>query len=214
MNQPDLLRRVSARYRERGRFARHYVAAKLRRDPLTAALLAAGPLGTVADLGCGRGQFAALLLESGQAHDVTGLERNPTLLADATAALAGLPFAGHAQDLATDPALPETDTVLMLDMLYQLPTQAQSRLLRAATRSARHTILIRTANPAARLTRLLEHGFRRIWPHSGATVNAQPVDWIAGHLREGGFAVDIAPCHVGTPFGNVLVKGRKEALLS
>jgi hypothetical protein len=49
-----VLARVAARYRGCGRFAVHYVAGKLRRDPLTAALLTRGAnegFGEVADLG-------------------------------------------------------------------------------------------------------------------------------------------------------------------
>src|SRR3954468_4398744 len=52
--------RVARRYRACGRFAQHYVAAKLRRDPVHRAVLAlaAGEaLGDVVDVGCGRGQL-------------------------------------------------------------------------------------------------------------------------------------------------------------
>ena len=143
--------RVAARYRGCGRFATHYVAGKLRHDPLTEALLtlgAADPFGDVVDVGCGRGQFSGLVLEAGLARSVVGLDANATLLAQAERALSGLPFRALRHDLAADPALPAADTVMVLDVLYQLPTEAQARLLAAAARAARRLVLIRTADPA------------------------------------------------------------------
>jgi SAM-dependent methyltransferase len=215
-----LLTRVASRYRGCGRFAAHYVAGKLRHDPLTGALLALaaeGPgdgFGAVADLGCGRGQFAALLLEAGLARSVVGLDASPRLLAQARDALHGLGFAGRLQDLAADAAVPQADTVLILDVLYQLPTAAQARLLQAACRSARRLVVIRTADPAqggrAWLTRRLEQAGLRLWPHAGAMVNARPIDWIAGHLAAAGWLVRVAPCWAGTPFGNVLLTARRD----
>jgi SAM-dependent methyltransferase len=211
-----LLARVAARYRSCGRFAAGYVAGKLRHDPLTGALLALGAaegFGTVADLGCGRGQFAALLLEAGLAAGVTGLEASPALLAQAQRALTGLAFVARQQDLVADPGVPEADTVLILDMLYQLPTEAQAVLLDAAARAARRGVLVRTADPArgwrARFSRGLEVAARRVWPHSGALVNPQPVEWVAERLRAAGLHVAVAPCWAGTPFGNVLLSARR-----
>ncbi len=214
-----LFDRVAARYGDCGQFATHYVAGKLRRDPLAGMLLALGaaePFGDVADLGCGRGQFAALLLEAGLARAVVGLETNPVLLAHARRALRGLPFEVQPQDLAADPAVPQADTVLILDVLYQLPTAVQAKLLHAAARSARRQVIIRTADPAqglrAWMTRRLEQAARRAWPHSGAMVNAQPIAWIADHLAGAGLSVSMAPCWVGTPFSNVLLTARRSEI--
>jgi SAM-dependent methyltransferase len=210
-----LLARVAARYCGCGRFARHYVAGKLRHDPLTGSLLALGAaeaFGDVADLGCGRGQFAALLLEAGLARSVVGLEHSPTSLEQALRALHGLRFTGWPQDLAVDPTVPDADTVLILDVLYQLPTAAQARLLDAAARSSRRQVIVRTADPArgirAWLTQGLELAARRVWPNSGALVNAQPVDWIAARLAGAGLSISIVPCRAGTPFNNVLLIAR------
>ena len=207
-----LTARVATRYRDGGRFATHYVAGKLRRDPLTAALLELGGtdgFGDVVDVGCGRGQFAGLLLEAGLARSVVGLELRPVLLAQARRALRGLPFAGILRDLTVDATLPPADTVLLLDVLYQLPTEVQRRLLAAAAGSARRLVLVRTADPdrgaRAWLSRVLERAARRVWPHSGATVNARPVGSIVQQLSDAGFAVRVTPCWAGTPFANVLL---------
>ncbi len=217
MDRAAVLARVAARYRSSGRFARHYVAGKLRHDPLTDALLGLGAtegFGTVADLGCGRGQFAALLLEAGMASAVVGLETNAKLCAQAGRALAGFPFEARAHDLAADSAIPQADTVLLLDVLYQLPTAAQARLLDTVARSARRLVLIRTADARPGLRALLTRGLeglgRGFWPHSGAMVNPQPVDWIAARLAAAGWRTGVAPCRMGTPFANVLLTARRQ----
>jgi len=52
-----ILDRTAWRYRQCDRFSRHYVASKLRRDPVHAdvlALAAREPFGDVIDVGCGR----------------------------------------------------------------------------------------------------------------------------------------------------------------
>ena len=206
--------RVARRYRACGRFARHYVAAKLRHDPLTATLLRESALGTVLDLGCGRGQFAGLLLESGLASCVTGFDVSRVLLDQARVALAGLAFRAVEQDLARDAGLPAADTVLLADMLYQVAPAAQERLLRSACAAAGSRMLIRTADPDAgwrgRFTSGVERLGRRFWPHSGAMVAPRPVAWVAAVIAEAGFRVERAPSYRGTPFGNALLTAVRE----
>lgn len=212
MTPQPLLESVATRYRGCGRFAFHYVRGKLRHDPLTAALLTlarAEPLGQVTDLGCGRGQFAALLLQAGLAESVCGLERRTALLDQARRAMRDLAFVGRTRDFLIDSVVPAADTVLLFDVLYQLDDDAQHRLLRSAATAARRRMLIRTADPHRHwrtlLTRLLERAGRRVWPHAGRQVNALPVPIIAAALRDCGFVVRVEPCWAGTPFSNVLL---------
>jgi SAM-dependent methyltransferase len=213
---------VAARYRVCGRFAFHYVTSKLRRDPLTAAMLALGrvrPFGEVVDIGCGRGQFAALLLEAGLADSVLGVECNAALLAQAHHAMRGLSFEGQLRDLTHDPRVHSGETILLVDVLYQLPTQVQKVLIEACAAAARDRILIRMADPSrgwrAHFTRFAERAARRIWPNAGATVNARPIDVAVEILCACGYAVTVAPCWAGTPFSNVIViADRMEADLS
>lgn len=223
------LGRAARRYRGGGRFARHYVASKLRTDPVYGTLLDLGisldaetpgrgppnhgPLGHVVDVGCGRGQLAALLLEAGLAERVTGLDWQRTHLAQAAAALAGLRFEGHARDLATDQSLPDADTVVLCDVLYQLTTEVQLRLLDSAGRAARRHLLIRTLDRGqgarGRFALAAERCVRRFWPSSGAHVNPLTVAAIAARMTAAGFAVETRPSFQGTPFANVLLLGRR-----
>ena len=211
-------RRTAARYRPIGRFAHGYVASKLRRDPVHRVLIALAAQENflaVLDIGCGRGQLGIALLEAGGAASVLGLDRNSAHLRQAERAAQGLAFRAGWQDLARSAALPAADTVIIVDVLYQLDTAAQVALLEAAARAARSRLLIRTADPArgwrSAVTRGLELVGRRVWPHSGARVNALPIATIAARLGELGFSVAAEPCWQGTPFANLLLVCRRSA---
>jgi SAM-dependent methyltransferase len=237
---------VGARYGGAGRLVRGFVAGKLRRDPVNRLLLdlAArnGGFGSVADIGCGRGQLGLALLAAGLATRVTGLDRNAAHLAQGVAAarqanpagggqvgrgqvgwgqvgwghgLPALAFHAVCADLADGAALPAADTVLLIDVLYQLHPARQRGLLDRAMRAAGRRLLIRTADPAlglrSRLTRGFELAVWRLSPHSGDHVAPPAPAALAGVLGGAGFAVSILPCWQGTPFANVLVVAARQS---
>jgi SAM-dependent methyltransferase len=206
---------VTRRYLACGQFARRYVAAKLRHDPVhrdLLALAAAEEFGDVVDIGCGRGQLGTALLEAGLARSVLGLDCHAGHLEQARRAATGLAFSARAQDLAECQDVPNAATVLLIDVLYQLEPRIQMALLHAAIRAARERIIIRTLDPGrglrSRLTVWLETLTRGVSPHSGKHVAARPVSCIARTLNEAGLASSIAPCWGSTPFANVLIIGR------
>lgn len=214
----DALVRTAARYRTGRRFARHYVAAKLRTDPIHRALLEradAMPFGEVVDAGCGKAQIALALLEAGAASRVHGLDWSAASLGDATAAASGLAFTAEPRDLAAEPALPPCDTVLLIDVLYTLGRPAAFRLLEAAMVAARRHVVLRALDAEAgwrgRFAVALEHLGRRIWPHAGAHVAPLRVGELRAALQAGGFDTEAAPCWGRTPFANVLVVGTRRA---
>lgn len=211
------LGRTARRYRACDRFARHYVAAKLRMDPVHAdvlALAAREPFGRVIDLGCGYGQLGVALLEAGLADDVLGLDRRGGAVAQANRAAAGLRFRAEARDLASPGLIAAADTVLLIDVLYQLDPAVQAALLRHAASLARRRILIRTADPGQRtrfrLGRAAERAFRRVWPSSGAHVQAPDIGGVLAALRRERFTATVAACSHGTPFANVLIVGERD----
>ena len=208
--------RTAERYRSSGRFAHGYVSSKLRRDPVHIAVLSLAteaPFGNVIDIGCGRGQLAIVLLEAGVADAVLGYDLNHAHLRQAEAAARELAFRSEISDLSQSLTFPVADTVLMIDILYQLTTSTQLRLLEQAAAAARSRILIRTADPAcgwrSTVTRWLELLVRRFWPHSGARVNARPIGTMSTMLVSLGFTVSQTPCWQGTPFANILLDGRR-----
>src|SRR6185369_9327526 len=108
-------------------------------------LAAREPFGRVVDLGCGRGQLGVALLEAGLAEGLTGLDWDERLLGEAAGA-AGPGACFRRADLRTAP-VPEGDTLLLVDILYQLPAEAQLDLLRRATAAARRRLVLRLFDP-------------------------------------------------------------------
>jgi len=209
---PALLAEVAGRYAAAPRFTRGYVRAKLRRDPATAAILglgAAAGLGHVADLGCGRGQLALALLLGGTAERVTGLDGHAAHLAEARLAAAGLPARFELADLHTAP-VPDCDTVLLVDVLYQLPEAAQMDLLARAAAAARHRLVIRAFDPArgwrSRFGLGMERANRALrGARRTASIEPLPLAVLAAPLTAAGFQVTVRPCWAGTPLPNVLM---------
>ncbi len=199
---------VAARYA--GRFAQGFVRGKLRHDPVLPALLAMAPLGEVLDLGCGRGQLALALLLSGRASGVQGLDLDARKIAAAMAAAGELPARFAVADIA-DTRLPPADTVLLLDVLYQMPAVAQDAVLAACAAAARQRVVIRAFDPErgwrSAVGRAMEHARRALGGDLGArgAVQPRPIADIAAPLRAAGFAVAVTPCWSGTPLPNVLL---------
>ncbi|MFO1035832.1 MAG: class I SAM-dependent methyltransferase [Geminicoccaceae bacterium] len=207
-----LAARVAARYRDRGRFARYYVAGKLRHDPALAAILALGPLGEIVDLGCGRGQLGLALLEAGAARNLHGLDWDEAALADASAASGGLPARFTRADLARA-EIPGGDTVMLIDALYQLPAGAQPGLLDRAAAAARKLLLVRALDPErgwrSRVGLFMEGGLWVSGRYRRAAIRPMPVPRLRAALEAAGFAFSVEPCWGRLPLPNVLVVARR-----
>ena len=210
----DALRRTALRYRSCDRFTRHYVASKLRMDPVHAAVLALAaqaPFGQVADIGSGRGQLGVALLEAGLADAVLALDHDANALAQLQHAAAGLALQTEQVDLSTTGPTQPADTVLLIDVLYQLQTGPQLALLRRAAQVARHRVIIRANDPArgwrSRLSTTLERLGRAWWPTFGARSNPLPPAQLAETLAGLGFTVRTRPCAEGTLLAGVLIVG-------
>lgn len=206
------LTRTAERYRGCARFTRHYVASKLKRDPIHLALLELAreaPFGHVVDIGCGRGQISVALLEAGLATSVTAMDWADASLADLRQAGAGLPIETITRDLSVDFGLPASDTILLIDVLYTMERKAALALLDAAADAARTRVLLRSMDVAAgwrgRFAVTIERLARPFWPHAGARVDPVPLAELAAALQARGFVTRMAPCWGNTPFANVLV---------
>ena len=201
--------RVARRYRCCGRIAYGYVKGKLSYDPVHRDVLALAQeeqLGNVLDLGSGRGQLGVALLEAGLANSVVGIDRRTRHLEQACHAACGLPYYAIAQDLTLPLPVPQANTVLLIDLLYQLADDAQHAVLLAACGAAQDCIVIRTLDPdrgaRSRLTVGVERLMRPVSPHSGALVNPWKAARLLAMLKERGFAASIKPCWGRTPFAN------------
>ena len=205
-----LAREVAGLYAGASRFARGYVGGKLRTDPASRAVLeraAARPFGVVADLGCGRGQLGLALLMAGRAREVIGLDRDARKIAEARAAAARLPARFTAGDLSAD-TVPDCDTALLIDVLYQLPAEVQRPVLAAVAARARQRVLIRAFDPArgwrSAFGLAMERAGRLV-RGDGNAIAPLPMEELAAPFRTAGFAVAVTPCWEGTPLPNVLL---------
>ena len=188
-------------------------------DPVHGAVLAlaaAAPFGQVMDVGSGRGQLGVVLLEAGLASQVLALDQDADALAQLDRAAADLPLRTRRSDLAAG-ALEETaDTVLLIDVLYQLATEPQLDLVRRAAEAARRTVIIRTTNPArawrTALSKTLERLGRNWWPTFGARYNALAPELLTKVLAGCGFHASWAPCAAGTPLSGVLIVARRQTV--
>jgi 2-polyprenyl-3-methyl-5-hydroxy-6-metoxy-1,4-benzoquinol methylase len=210
-----LTRQVANRYAGASHYARNFVRGKLLTDPATPAILrlasAGSGFGTVADLGCGRGQVGLALLTAGLADRVHGLDLNVDKIRDATRAAAGLPATFAVADLC-QAAVPESDTVLIFDVLLQMPEPAQRGLIMRIASAARRRIVIRAFDPdrgwRAGLGITMEQLGRRI-RRDGSVFKPMPVRNIAAPLQAQGFRVSVAPCWGWTPLPNVMLVGER-----
>jgi SAM-dependent methyltransferase len=203
--------RVAARYAHGGRAAYHYVRGKLASDPVAGAVAELGGdagLGDVVDVGCGRGQLAALLLEMKRATRVHGVDWDAAKVDDARAACAGLD-AEFAVGDARNAVIPPCDTALAIDVLHYLTDAEQDALLARMADAAGARVVVRELDPdrgwRSAVTRLQERVTTGIGFNRGARVNARPIHALTTTLEARGFSVRVEPCWGGTPFANVIV---------
>jgi len=212
---PALIRAVAARYAAASRFARYYVAGKLRHDPATAAILglaARRPFGRVVDLGCGRGQLGLALLTARLAEGLTGLDRDGAKLAEARQAAAGLPARFVEGDLTAAP-VPDCDTLLLVDVLYQLPEAAQRPLLARAMAAAQRRLILRAFDPDRgwrSTVGLAMEWLGRALRGDGAAVRPLPLRDLVASLKAAGFTVSVSSCWGNTPLPNMLLVAERE----
>ncbi len=209
----DLAAEVAERYRDASRPARGFIRGKLRGDPAVAALLALGAarhFGEVLDLGCGRGQMALALLLAGAARGVTGLDLDAAKIAAAQAAATGLPARFAVADIATA-GIPPCDTVVMVDVLLQLPQPAQHALLQRIAAAAPGRVLIRAFDPDRGWRSGVGFAMERIRRRLGADLGRRgslaprPLREVAAPLAAAGYGIEVTPCWAGTPLPNVLL---------
>jgi SAM-dependent methyltransferase len=200
--------RVAARYARGRRAAYHYVRGKLASDPVAARVAALGDLGDVVDVGCGRGQLAALLLEMGRAERVRGVDWDAAKVDDARRACAGLDARFEASD-AREAPIDGCDTVLLVDVVHYLTDAEQDALVSRAAEGARRRVVIRELDPdrgwRSAVTRAQERVTTALGYNRGARVNVRSIESLTAPLRARGFDVEVTPCWGGTPFANVLV---------
>lgn len=192
----------------------YFVRGKLAGDPATEALVALGNLGSVLDLGCGRGQLAVLLLEAGLAERARGLDWDPEKVRLAREAAGGLEATFEEGDVreAGDNAYGPSSTVLLVDVLHYFEKPVQDALLSRAADLVLPggRLVVREADKGRGVrsfaTRLQEGIGTRTKVNRGERVLFRDVRRELVPLLEAkGFSCEVRPCWGLTPFSNVML---------
>lgn len=129
------LRRAIGRYDRAPLRDRLFVRGRAFAGDLTSVEAHVPRRGSIVELGCGHGLFSNLLIEASRERTVLGLDHDERKIGVARMTIQGrttLRF--EVADVVAVPP-PRCDAIVIVDVLYLLPPQAQEQLLRAAGRS-------------------------------------------------------------------------------
>ncbi len=136
--------RTRARYATSPKGDRYYVATKLKFDPIGRALHElTGALGEVFDVGCGRGQLGLLLYELGRLRTLSGIDWDERKVSVAQKASMGV--GRYAKGDVRTAQIPESDTVIIADVLHYIAFDEQDAVLAraAAALRAKGSLIVR-----------------------------------------------------------------------
>jgi uncharacterized protein (DUF2062 family) len=214
--EPDELeqaiRRTAARYRQAPTGDRAYVAAKLRTDPIVAAIVGLpGAFGSLVDAGAGRGQLSLLVLELGRASDVVGFDWDVRKTELAERAAGGDAHYFHADVRWV--SWPAADTILLADVLHYLEPPEQDASLERAAASLRPggRLLIREVQEArgwrTTVTRTAERVGRLLGYNQGVRLHFRPISELVERLESLGLRCETVSAGAG-PLSNALIVAR------
>jgi SAM-dependent methyltransferase len=226
-----MVMRAAERYRASGRFAYYFARGKLRTDPVFTTLLAQKLLPRtprLLDLGCGQGLVAAWLDAANQCHldghwppswpapprpiSIRGIEIDAHEVRRAQPALGKLAQIECA-DLRSAP-LPDSDAILLLDVLHYIEPVSQKLLLdRAhAALSRDGVLLLRIGNAAGGVrftwSRWVDAAIWRLRGRRRAKLTFRTVAGWIDLLASAGFEAGEISMEGGRSFANVLLLAR------
>ena len=216
--KPTLLRDVLLRYAATPLRTRLHVYGRLRSVPVEPILAALPRAGHIAAIGCGHGALEiAACLDSSERRFSAG-DIDAAKLAHLSAAAAGLPLRVIAGDVLVQAEEP-FDAVLIVDVLYLRPPEAQLQVLRAAFAALRSggSIVIkemdtrpRTKALWNRMQEFLALRVFRITAHQAGTCGLRPSAEQLADLAAAGFVLGHAePLHGGWLHPHLLLTARK-----
>lgn len=213
---PDLasaMERTVRRYAAAPKGDRIYVSMKLRFDPVLRELAQVGPLGSVLDAGCGRGQLGVCLVEAGLARSLSGFDYDARKV---ELAVAAAPEANFVAADAESFAFPRVDTVLLVDVLHYLTPEAQDLVLERAAaalpRGGRVVVREVGAEPgSAWLTRSFEHLGAKLGINRARQLSFRPLAELTQMLERLGLSCQTTDASQGTPLSNSLIVATRGA---
>jgi len=203
----DAIARTVRRYAGAPRGDRIYVWSKLRLDPVLGEVARLGPLGSVLDAGCGRGQLGACLSELGLVSALSGFDYDARKVALASAAAPEAKFVAADADTFV---FPRVDTILLVDVLHYLTREQQDSLLARAAPALPEggRLFLREVggkNGSSGLTRGLERIGATLGINRAATLAFRPLQEITQILESLGLECSTTDASQGTPLSNSLI---------
>jgi 2-polyprenyl-3-methyl-5-hydroxy-6-metoxy-1,4-benzoquinol methylase len=228
----NLVDASTQRYKAAGRFGYHFARGKLLRDPAFAYIVsqgllhvqgrgdhAAAPL-RLLDIGSGQSLLASVLhhMTPSPVFSYTGIELMQNDVDRARAALLDVPHPVRVicADM-TQVALPDSDVVVILDVLHYVGIEAQDALLARvhACLSDHGRLLLRVGDQSSKrgfaASQWVDRVVTAIRGHTVPPTFGRPLDDWLRSLKKLGFAVRAVPKSEGTPFANVLLIAQKAA---
>ena len=237
MMHPEIAALIDAAsnpYLAAGRYAYHFSRSKLRHDPVFIALLRSGRIpdrARVLDLGCGQALVASLMLAARTRFDAglwpAGWIAPPTALqlrgieSERRAAHRARIALGDRATIITadlrDASLPESDIVLLIDVLHYLENDVQVSLLERVARSLHGggLLILRVADNAAgwefRLGKAADRFGSLVTAHAMPRHFHRRIDEWLDLLATQGFEPSVEPHAAGKSFANVLIWAKMPA---
>lgn len=224
----SLVREAAARYPAGDRFARHFAAGKLGRDPVFRHLLEEGLLkdaSRIVDIGCGQGVLAALILAAQERRDAgtwpAAWPAPPQIVdfhgidiaakdIDRARAAMGPRARFTVGDMRAEPFGP-ADAVVILDVLHYVDYAAQDEVLRrvrAAIGDSGRLLLrvgARSDSLRFRYTEWVDRIVMRVRGHRLERLYCRTIPERLAALEQVGLRARAVPMSEGTGFANVLL---------
>ena len=226
-----LINAAARPYLRAGLYPYFFARGKLGADPIFTAMLRTASIpdrARILDLGCGQSLLASLLLAARRQYEagmwprgwpeppapvqLLGIEMNARRAEWARVAL-GTGISVQTADLR-NAALPDSDVVVLFDVLHYLNQGEQVALLDRIAHSLRGggKLLLRVADAEAgwrfRLTRIVDHSTILMGGRISAQFFCRTIgDWTT-LLSRFGFRIEREPMSQGTPFANILLTAR------
>lgn len=207
--------RTVARFHDAPPSIRHYVAWKIRLDPVYRAITDGLPDRVeLVELGCGLGILPILACELGTGRRALGVDWDEAKTAFARRAAHDLPVRIERFDVRSfEP--PPCDVIAIVDVLHYFDDETQRAILARAARALRPggVLVVRDGDggrEGSAWTRAIERLAVRIgWNKSGARPRFRPIAAVVADLEGEGLACEVVPTAGPLHPGNVLVRATR-----
>lgn len=208
---------VAGLFRDSGFLMKAYLRIKFRICPILRMEAFVPDKGTIVDLGCGNGLFAAILKLGSPARSIIGIDLDARKIAEARKALGNLSHLDFRLGDVAAADYPRADAFTIIDVLYLIPFEAQERILRlcAAALPPGGTLALKDMEKKPR--------WKYIWNMVQETVAVKMIGFTLGSrfyfrsrsdyaalLTGLGFTIEIVPLHKGYWYPHILFVAKKK----